>query len=74
MTSPPASKSLNQAQLSSSINDAQNANLTQLRETGDAVPNPHFGDTLIAKRKLPEVRPWAHFVAGAYVPVRTMAF
>lgn len=67
MTSPPASGNFGQAQVTTSIHSNRDAPLIQSRETGEVRPNSHFGIDSVVKRNVPETKPWAHFVAGAYV-------
>lgn len=64
MTSSPTSRSLGQAQI---IPSTQDVFLIRSRESGDVVIKSHLEDPLVAKRTLPEAKPWAYFIAGAYM-------
>ncbi len=64
MTSPPTARKFAPLPTEEDLSNANAATLTQSRETGDLIPNPHFEDASIAKRAAPEAKPWAHFVAG----------
>ncbi len=67
MTSPSTSRSFGQAQIHNLISHTQDATLIQSRQTENAIADTRLGGEPSGKQKLPEAKPWAHFVAGAYV-------
>lgn len=62
MTFPTISKDFGPT--SQGVSGTTEASLTQSREIGDVIPNPHLHEASIAKQEAPEAKPWAHFVAG----------
>lgn len=72
MTSSSKPRSFGQAQIHDSTSDTQNATLSPLRQiehaTDNAIAASHLGGKATERQKIPEAKPWAHFVAGAYVP------
>lgn len=47
-----------------SLSSADAGILTQSRETGEEIPDLRLENGPAAERLAPEVKPWAHFVAG----------
>ena len=66
MTFPTASENRAQAHIRNTSRSIHRASLTQSRETGDVLPSSGFNEELVTRKEAPEVKPWAHFVAGGY--------
>ena len=70
MTSQSTSRSFGQAQIQNPSPHTHDATLFQTRKHDNALTDLRLGGGPEGKQKLPEAKPWAHFVAGAWVPPR----
>ena len=68
MTLPHAPENIGNTRISSTLADVDKPAFPQPSQNGDALANPPTRNDLAYKNPKAAAKPWAHFVAGGYVP------